>query len=45
MKEEEEKVEACFLTHNISEVKKACQNFRMGIKTSDKHVDYSYQYA
>jgi hypothetical protein len=24
MKEEEEKVEACFLTHNISEVKKAC---------------------
>jgi hypothetical protein len=43
MKEEE--VGARSLAHNIFGVKGACWNSRMGIRTNDKHVNYSYQFA
>jgi hypothetical protein len=41
----EEKVGARSLAHNIFGVKKACWTFGMGIRTNDKHVNYSYQFA
>jgi hypothetical protein len=42
---EEKGVGVCSLAHNISEVRGACWNFGMGIKMSDKQVNYSYGLA
>jgi hypothetical protein len=42
---EEERIGAHSLTHNISRVKKVCWSFGIGTRTSDKHVNYSYQFA
>jgi len=39
---EEEGVGVHSLAHNTSRVKRACWSFEMGIKTSDKRVNYSY---
>jgi hypothetical protein len=39
------KINAHFLVHNTFGVKKACWSFGMGTKTSDKRVNYWYQFA
>jgi hypothetical protein len=36
-------IEVCSLVHSTSKgVRRMCWNFRMGIKTIDKQVNYSY---
>jgi hypothetical protein len=42
-KTEENGVGVHSLTHNISEVKRACLNSKMGIKKSNKQVNYSHK--
>jgi len=42
---EKKEVGAHSLVHNTSRVIRACWSFRMGIKTNDKCVNYSYQYV
>jgi hypothetical protein len=42
---EEKGVGVCSLVCSILKVRKACWSFEMGIKTSDKQVNYSYQSA
>jgi len=39
---EEEEVGVCSLTCNILGVKKACSSSKMGIRASDKQVNYSH---
>ncbi len=39
------KIRIHFLARNISEVKGACLNSKMGTRTSDKRVDYSHELA
>ncbi len=41
---EEEKVGAHSITCNIFGVRRMCWSFRMGIRTNDKCVNYSYQF-
>jgi hypothetical protein len=45
MKTTEEGVGARSVAHNTFGVRGACWSFRMGTRTSDKHVNYSYQSA
>jgi hypothetical protein len=42
---EKKGVWVCSLVRSILGVKGACQNFGMGIKTSDRWVNYSYGHA
>jgi hypothetical protein len=41
----EEGVEVCSLVRNTSKVKGVCWGSGMGIRTSDKWVNYSHRYA
>jgi hypothetical protein len=45
VKTTKEGVGVCSLAHNISGVKGACRSSEMGIKMSDKWVNYSYGFA
>jgi hypothetical protein len=42
---EEEGIGAHSLAYNIYRVRKVCWSSRIGIRTNDKHVNYSYQFA
>ncbi len=45
MKIMEEKIRVYFFAHNISRVKGVCWSFKMGIKTNDEWINYSYRYT
>jgi hypothetical protein len=45
VKTSKEGIKAHSLIHSIFGVKRACWNFGMGIRTNDKRVNYSYQFA